>query len=295
MASFVEKEDSNKTVTEMRNDLVCHICENANGTKPGKWYRCTKLHQICEDCKNWTDECLCGQPITTEDDKLIEHLLSVQELKLICAYTRNGCREAFDENATLEDHESECQYRLVPCLAAPKCNEKVTVSNVIQHYEKHHGKLPEVKRNFRIVFGEKHYRFPVRFCAKKVNNETFILKLKDDGVDGGVKHYWVYMLGSPEKAKNFTYRLKFFGPKAVKPTLTFFEGKVVAAIDESFETLLEAGKCFSIPRKDFDAQIMDVEQSKYVMSVVIKKIGKRNKYRMKSTNPECLTMKPLKQ
>ena len=272
MASFVEKEDSSKTVTEIRNDLICQICENRARPGETKWYRCMNLHQICEECKNWTDECLCGQPITTEHDKLTEHLLSLQELKLICAYTRNGCREAFDENATLEDHESECLYRLVPCLAAPKCSEKVTVSNVIQHYEKHHGKLPEVKRNFRIVFGEKHYRFPVRFCAKKGNNETFILKLKDDG---GVKNYWVYFLASPEKAKNFTYRLKFFGPKAVKPTLTYFEGKVVAAIDESFETLLEAGKCYSIPRKDFDAQIMDVEQNKYVMSVMIKKIRKK--------------------
>ena len=248
----------------MRNVLVCRICENR--ARPGnkKWYRCLKLHQICEDCKSGeVKDCSCGEPISDEHDMMTEKLLSIKGLKFNCANTKNGCRGDFTENA-LEDHESECLYRLVSCPGSSKCSEKVTFLNVIPHYEKYHcfNGMPELNLNTRLVFGENHYRFPVRFCVK---NETFIFKLLDEGY--GVKNYLVYILGSPEKAKNFSYTLKFFGTKA---TLTF-EGKV-AAIDESFETLLEAGKCFSIPRKNFDVQIMDVEERKYELSVEIRNL-----------------------
>ena len=108
MASFLE--DCSKTVTEIRNDIVCQIC--GDPARPGKrqWYRCMKLHQICQDCKEKNDKCSCGDPISTEFCKQTEKLLGVNGLKFNCVNAKNGCKEAFVENA-LDEHESECIFK----------------------------------------------------------------------------------------------------------------------------------------------------------------------------------------
>ena len=112
MASFLE--DSSKTMMEIRDDLICEVCKG--GTRPGKsqWYRCSKLHLICLDCKTSNKNCSCGKPISEEHCKIIEKLLSVKGLKFHCANTKHGCREVLLESA-LEGHESECLYKLLKC------------------------------------------------------------------------------------------------------------------------------------------------------------------------------------
>ena len=158
MASFLE--DSSKTVTEVRNDLVCQICDGH--ARPGKkqWYRCLRLHQICQQCigkqtliKNpfslggtyGNKTCNCGQPISLEYCRQTEKLLGVKGLKFNCINTKNGCEEAFVENA-LKDHEFECIYREVPCLYGKcsqhgQCRYKPSFYYVIQHYEELHNKV----------------------------------------------------------------------------------------------------------------------------------------------------------
>ena len=134
MASNLD--DSRETVTEIRNDLACQICEDP--ARPGKkqWYRCLNLHQICQDCKMKSEKCSCGEPISKEYCKMTEKLLSVKRLKLNCCYLKNGCQEVLNESA-LEEHASKCIYRLVPCLTSAlfpkKCDAKVTLKDVIHH------------------------------------------------------------------------------------------------------------------------------------------------------------------
>ena len=81
-----------------------------------------------------------------------------------------------------------------------------------------------------------------------------------------IVYHWVYMLGSPDEAKHFSYTLKLFGPKVTNTS----EARV-AAIDETFETLSEAGKCFAMPRKYFMSQILD-EYRKYEFSLEIRNL-----------------------
>ena len=137
MASFLE--DCSKTLTGIRNDIVCQIC--GDPARPGKrqWYRCMKLHQICQDCKEKNEKCSCGDPISTEFCKQTEKVLGVNGLKFNCVNAKNGCKEAFVENA-LDEHESECIFREIPCLLnslLPTCNAKVVFHDLIQHYEQH--------------------------------------------------------------------------------------------------------------------------------------------------------------
>ena len=74
------------------------------------------------------------------------------------------------------------------------------------------------------------------------------------------------MLGSPNEAKHFSYTLKLFGPKSTLTT----EQKV-AAIDESFNTLSKAGKCFAYALKMFVAQFSD-EERKFEYSLRIRNL-----------------------
>ena len=270
MATFLE--NSSKAWTEFRNDLVCQLCQDHVRPRRKHWYRCWNLHPICQDCRGLNEICSCHAVITNEYCKMTEKLLSVVGMKYNCVNAKNGCQEVLAETA-LEGHESECIYRLVQCLknALPSsCAEIVAFRDVIQHFEGHKKvALKELKLevkyaanwNFDLSLnGENCFADPIKFS---LNNQTFLLLHK---TQEKIVYFWVYMLGSPNEAKHFSYTLKLFGPKT---TLTI-DGKV-AAIDESFDTLLESGKCFAHPHKTFIPQVVD-ENRKYEYSLEIRNL-----------------------
>ena len=113
--------------------------------------------------------------------------------------------------------------------------------------------------------GENCHNAPIKF---HLNNQTFLLARK---TDDRVVYYLVYVLGSPNEAKHYSHTLKLFGPK----TTHTFEGQV-AAIDESFETLFEAGKYFTYPHKAFMAQFLN-EDRKYEYSLQIRNLNEEAK------------------
>ena len=284
MASYLE--NYKVAMTEIRNNLVCAICEDP--LRPGKrqWYRCMKLHQICQDCKAKNEKCSCDQPISLEYCKQTEMLLSVNDLKLEfkCVNTKNGCRETFTESA-LEDHETKCIHRIVPCVKSGyPCDteNEITFQNIIQHYEKEHmdnEKIEEQELNTKIelkmdeldLSGVDCYIDPIMFVF---DNQPFLLtgNTTDD-----VLYRWVYMLGSPNDARHYAFILKLFG----QSTKISFEGKV-SAIDETFETLKnEAGRCFAIPHENYIAQFLDEncdeDDRKYEYSLEIRNLKEEAK------------------
>ena len=162
----------------------------------------------------------------------------VEGFKFNCNNTRDGCTEALVENA-LGEHESECIYRTVPCLyeevGGGQCS-MLMCHEVIQHYENEH------------------------------NDEEFLPNINLSKIDTWNMdeiYQWVYILGSPTEAKNYSYTLKLIGAKSE----ISFKGKV-AAIDESFDDLFESGKCFSILHKAFMTHFLD-EDNKYEYSLEI--------------------------
>ena len=264
MASFLED------LTEMRNNLICQICKNPARPEKKQWYRCMNLHQICQDCKGKNEKCSCGHPISFDFCKMTEKLLSIKPLKLNCFNAKNGCQEVLAENA-LEDHESQCIYRLVPCLIAAfhKSERKVTFQDVIQqHEELTRSKLQKLDLNSKALqtltplgqSGASCYLNPIK-CS--LNNQIFLLAGK---TEDKIMYKWVYILGSLNEAKHFTFKLALFGTKVT----TTFEGPV-SAIDESFDALFEAGKCFAIPHNNFIAQIVN-ENNEYYCSLEIRNL-----------------------
>ena len=263
MASF---EDLNKTVSE----IFCLLC--IGNPRPGKrqWYQCMNLHHICQECKE-KKTCFCGEPISKEYCKIIEQLLSVKGLKFKCINAKNGCQEDFVENDALKEHESECIYRQVPCLAYfSLCGIKPPLHNVIQHYENRHNSNKEIPvlDLSKIVTG-KNNGYQKTKCT--FNNQTFVICQKYDKKSGEGWYKWVYILGSPNEAKHYSYTLKLIG----KETETSFQGKVVA-IDEPFETLSMAGKCFAIPYPVFKVQFVD-EKDEFEYSLEIRNLKEEAK------------------
>ena len=276
-------EDLSKTLTEMQSNLVCQVCEDRARPEKKLWYRCLKLHQICQDCRGKREKCTCGQQMSTEYCKMTEKLLSNRSLKFNCVNAKNGCNVTLAEDG-LKDHESECFFRLVPCPYpfSDSCKvKKVMFRDVIQHYEKDHNKIEEknISENIGSAFsntgasGEDAYFELEKFC---ISNQVFLLNGKTQSL---INYLWLQLLGSPNEAKHFSYSLKFISQKATNT----FEGKV-AAIDESFDSLSKAGKCFVIPHEFFMAQFVD-EKLEYEYSLEIRNLKEEVKDE-KTTNPE---------
>ena len=241
MASFLE---------DIRNDLVCRICEGH--TRPGKkhWYRCMRLHQICQDCKGKNEKCSCEEPISKEYCKMTEKWLNVEGLKFNCVNTKSGCQETHAKNG-LENHESECIYRLVSCPSltpgVEDCESKVAFQDIIHHFEKHHFEIEEldlsknhtVKTSTDIDASGVYIYGDLLKCIFK--NRTFLLTSMTSE-DEDVFYFWVYLLGSRNEAKHFSYTLKLINNKSEMS----FKGKV-AAIDECFDNVITNGNCFAVP------------------------------------------------
>ena len=213
-------------VTDMRNDLVCRICESR--ARPGKtqWYRCLNLHRlcysgysICQDCKGKSEKCSCNGPISEGHCNIIEKLLKTNGMKWNCKNTKTGCREVLVDYA-LEDHESTCIYRKLTCpIGLRKCTDLI-FKDVIEHLEQKHA-LTELSQypNFKCSI-PKDGAFNVlksRFEFDGYDFISFIVSANDCDV-----YSWPCIIGSRTEAKHFSYTLKFTGPK----TTNTFEGQV---------------------------------------------------------------------
>ena len=280
MASF--HEDSSKTMEEIRNDLICQICEGR--PRPGKsqWYRCGNLHFICQNCKATKNKCACEKRISKVFCQIIEKLLNVNGLKFNCTNTKHGCQEAFLESA-LDDHESECIYRLLQCpyvahaddseSIARACEESFAFKNAFDHYKKHDEDLIKCPNKFRRVEQTEktlHFYFTMRANGIEIEYDGRIF-VNECICLNGIVYYWVYFFGTPNEAKHYSVTMEFYGAK----TTNIFKGQVVP-IEEFFHDFVKAGKCFSIPGQAFLAQFVN-EDLQFEYSLEIKNLKREFK------------------
>ena len=355
MASFLDVENSSKSINEILDDLVCKICRNPARPRKKVWYRCMSLHPICEKCVKKREVsfgedfesasedfqcpvclmvpkppiyqctnghfhckdchpklkdcpvcrvyiigrdiralfveqmiektmsrglCSCGQPISNENCPMIKKLLTIRGLKFRCCHTKNGCKAVLEEYE-LEDHQSGCVFRLVPCLENAffsKCERRVTLQDMLKHFEEAHAKstfrsgLREIPLEQKLKSSSLEIMFqPFQLSYKVVfDNHTFVLAGKGRE---NVVYFWVYILESPNVAKNFSYTFKLYGSDDF--TLLSFEGKV-SAIDETFAMLIsEAGRCFAMPTDIFLTNFKNVRRG-FTFSLAIRNLMERD-------------------
>ena len=247
-----------KAVTEIRNDLICQICEGR--ATPGKshWYRCKKQHLICQDCKKSNGKCSCGKLILEDNCKIIEKLMNVGLMQCPRIMTNSG-------KAT-EIH---------------RCCRSVDVKDMLNHYKDHGLCLGVMSKGTHPIKKSGTYTLAqpniIKWLSDEVEFEydkkTFIYESLRNGEN---LYFWVYFFGSASEAKNYSFELKFFGPK----TSNVFNGQVVP-IDEFFDEFVKAGKCFTMSRLVFKAQFVN-EDLQFEYSLEIKNL----KTEMKDENYE---------
>ena len=138
--------------------------------------------------------------------------------------------------------------------------------NVIQHFEKEHLTLIPMDNN------SKREASMISYVKIDLNGKHFILKsIASYKKNSSVQ--WVYLIGSPNEAKHFSFTLKFFGPNSTN----VYTGKV-AAVDESYESLFASGsgKVCTFELQAFDNQFKN-EDGKFEYSLEIRNLKEEAK------------------
>ena len=104
-------------------------------------------------------------------------------------------------------------------------------------------------------------------CQITVKNKIFFSVIK---IQNGVLYHWVHFYGSPIEAKNYSYTLEYYNDtKTPKVTCTFTDQ--VVSIDETADSIIENGNCFTIFRKAFENKFL-LKDDKFKFSVKIRNL-----------------------
>ena len=107
------------------------------------------------------------------------------------------------------------------------------------------------------------------YSPKKITAENKIffsvIQIKD-----GLLYHWVHFCGSPIEAKKYSYTLEYYNDtKTPKVTCTFTDQ--VVSIDETADSIIENGNCFTIFRKAFENKFL-LKDDKFKFSVKIRNL-----------------------
>ena len=276
MASVAKraKQDFSQTLYE---HLKCHICESRLRAGKHRWYRCTQAHIICQDCREVKEKtnCSCTELIPLEFCKAIEALLNQDKMQFKCENLARGCQESSDEENMIF-HQTECIFRTVNC-PHPVCKSQEPFHELLDHMKTNENCRAKLER-----FGKKidcsltfDFDFVCDFYFAKghllvqitVDKTVFFSVMR---IQDGVLHHWIQIYGSPSEAKNYSYTLEYYNDtKTPKVTLSFSDQ--VVSIDETFDKIIENGKCLAIPRKLFEKRFL-TDENKFKFSIEIRNL-----------------------
>ena len=251
MASVAKgaKQDFSQTSQTLYEQLKCHICESHLRAGKHRWYRCTQAHMICQDCREVKEKtnCSCTKFIPLEFCKVIEALLNQDKMQFKCENLARGCQESSDEENMIF-HQIECIYRTVNC-PHPVCRSQEPFYELLDHMKTKKNCRAKLERFDKKIVCSLTFDFDFDFAHLlvqiTVDKTVFfsVMRIQDD-----VLHHWVQIYGSPSEAKNYSYTLEYNNDtKTPKVTLSFSDQ--VVSIDETFDKIIEKGKCLAISRQ----------------------------------------------
>ena len=127
-------------------DIQCSKCEAVPGFDDKSRFRfhcLATLKVLCEDCKN-KHECLTCKDVQERHFGVVEKTPSpvieklLKDMPCFCPHYAQGCREIFAKSEDLNDHETTCIFRLVPCLLDHGCREFPFKDYKIEHLTQDH-------------------------------------------------------------------------------------------------------------------------------------------------------------
>jgi len=227
-------------------DLQCRKCKGVpgpNGVERNR-YMCLASHALCEKDKA---KCPCGAAVGENPSPMVAKML--ENLPWMCKHYEQGCREMKTDAEDLEHHQQKCIYRLVFC-PDPHCErEKVKFKDVIEHLENVH-KYLKLHLDCRMIDGEAN-KWKAFFIPQMRGNICFIGKMTcTDGAvfyRVGMTHntllyYWIYFMGSPEEAKNYSCKISVTTKTGDKFS---YEG-IVNTLDEGKDDIAAKQSCLML-------------------------------------------------
>lgn len=237
-------------------DLQCHKCQDVPGPsdeKKNRYFCFNESHVLCENHKA---KCPCGSLVGKKPvfAKLLE------DLPWMCQNYKHGCREIEADVKELEYHQRKCIFRLVNCLRL-SCKNNILFKDVLDHVKIIHGgdKLYKLISDKEKMLTAKPYQVSFKYTMKTINFPTQAQKphywatgkiVSSDGfmfydalfLVNNTFHFWVYVLGSSDEAKNFScaYTVKNMIGE------TFNYSGPVHTLDESKDDIISSGSCFTM-------------------------------------------------
>ena len=269
------KQDSSQMLYEK---LKCYICESRLTAGKHHWYRCLQDHMICQDCREVkeTKKCSCTKSITLQYCQVIEALLNTDKMRFKCENLLRGCQESSNkENMIL--HQIECIYRLVECPRIG-CRSKVQFHGLLDHMKPKICLSPfdvfDQYNEMTYIYDQKNKADAYYYDPRKitVKNKIFFSVIR---VKSGVLYHWIHIYGSTIEAKNYSYTLKYYNDTKTPKVTNSFSDQVVS-IDETPDSIIENGNCFSMSRKVFENKFLQESEEegkfKFKFSVKIRNL-----------------------
>lgn len=246
---------------DLISQLTCRVCLDVPSPKNYKRFRCLKsTHSFCEECSRGKCPDPCDSEVLDYPCFLVMSLIEC--LPWYCANYKHGCRQIFEMTPDLENHQTQCIYRLVNCLELG-CHEKILFKNVEEHYEKSHvvgSKILQLESSKGVFTKASHYEpqdvTGVYWLASKLvdfdqldSGSGFYLvgKIGQHGV-----FFWVYYLGSKAEAEQHGYSIWMMKDHQEH----FFKGHC-HSLDQDSNTIVQQESAFMIGKQQLKAFLDD--------------------------------------
>jgi len=168
---------------------------------------CKNKHNICNDCRSILKKCpTCRLQFNTRNVSLES---KVRDILHQCIYRKSGCKEVGFQGH-ISQHQTECSYGSHNCPFAKVANENCKwegpLGDVKSHITTEHNTfIVEVEGNQLIVCTTYTY-----YRALFALGEVFFYYSK---FQGDMFYVCILYVGSKERAKKFSYRIKLANPQ----------------------------------------------------------------------------------
>ena len=109
--------------------------------------------------------------------------------------------------------------------------------------------------------------FPVHYVRFEFDGRNFFSIIRK--VDNQNFYHMIFLLGSPNEAKNYTYRLEFYAYDTFQRTCAYTDQ--VIPVDETSDSIIESFNCFEISHGMMKARFID-KDGKFKYSVQIRNL-----------------------
>ncbi|CAH1118456.1 unnamed protein product [Phaedon cochleariae] len=257
-------------------ELLCPVCDHYMCPPI---YLCVTGHSLCEDCFKKVKTCPKCRAAKSNNARNYALEGVHGKLNVPCKFAIYGC-DFILPGEDIKKHQVFCSYARVHCPFRfyDNCQWNQSKTTLKAHLTKKHSlnfylkdKQKFLSRSFTAIENY-HYIYAVIFTY-----EEFFRLTWDLNETTGMTRWAVYYVGSPENAKNYSYKLEFCKDEAVSnscPPLTY--KSVCIAKPEKEDQKFVEHHCFYVHKNLLQDYCTEVGDLNYKVSIYcVKRIAKK--------------------